>query len=66
MGEVYIRNTEAIISPQNALAFLIDYFQAVKEEESSVVLHANRAIGALHGVQKDLEEIKKTLSPRIG
>lgn len=63
--EVYIRNTEGITSPENCLAFLIDYFQALKADEPVVLLQANKVIEALHVAQMGFDDIKHALKPKI-
>jgi hypothetical protein len=54
------------INVRNALAFMLDYFQNIKEEELSIIHVANRAIDSLHGIDKCLDEIEAVSRCRVG
>ena len=51
---------------KNALSFMLDYLQVIKEEEPGVFHIANKAIDSLHTVDKCLDEINTIRRCAVG
>ena len=54
-----------VANMDNCCAFMLDYFQTVKENEPAVCKISNEAIDSVHKINRCLEEIKKTCGLRI-
>lgn len=50
---------------ENCVAFMLDYFQTVKEENAAICEISNEAIDAIHKINRCLEDIKKTCGLRV-